>query len=845
MPSTYSPDLRIELIANGDQSGTWGTTTNNNLGTLIEDAISGAASVSVTSANQALTAANGAADQARCAALILTTTTTADFSVYAPPVTKLYVIFNNTAYNASIYCSTVIGNTTPAGAAYVIPAGKTAFVRTNGTVFTDAVNRINGALTLGSALGVGSGGLGLTTIAARSIPVANALDTYTTVSPAAGQSVRINAGNTAWEAFTPGLVTGVTASSPIASSGGAAPNITLNAGYGDTQNPYAAKTANTLLAGPTTGSAAAPTFRTLVTDDLPTVPVSKGGTGATSAGITAFNNITGYTAAGATGTTSTNLVFSTSPSLTTPALSAPTFSTSSTVTAGTNAQGQGALTADYNVVTTAASNPSGVTLPTATAGRKVIVVNKGANTVNIYPASGSAIDALATNASIALPVNTVLEFNAASTTLWYSSANSLTNTSALTGSQTANTVFAAPDGLAGNPTFRALVAADLPTVPVSKGGTGQTSYTDGQLLIGNSSGNTLTKATLTAGTGISITNGAGAITIATTGTSGVTAVTASSPLASSGGTAPNISLSGTVGIANGGTGLTSTPSNGQLDIGNGSGFTRNTLTAGSGITITNGAGAITIAATGGAVSSVTGSGAITASPTTGAVTVSVDTAGAATAGIVSTGTQTFGGNKTFNGTITHNGITGTAYNFNSTSSIFLQSGSVKLDISSSTWFTFANAGNNTSHAQLSPANDNSYALGNASQRWSAVWAVNGTIQTSDAREKVNVADSTYGLDFIKALRPVSYKWVNSGNPDADGVDRPGVRTHYGFIAQEVKTLIGDGNNFGGYVKGDIADPDSLEGLRYHEFIAPMVKAIQELSAQVETLKAEVAALKGA
>jgi hypothetical protein len=54
-------------------------------------------------------------------------------------------------------------------------------------------------------------------------------------------------------------------------------------------------------------------------------------------------------------------------------------------------------------------------------------------------------------------------------------------------------------------------------VPVSAGGTGQTSYTDGQLLIGNSTGNTLTKATLTAGTGITITNGSGAITINGTG----------------------------------------------------------------------------------------------------------------------------------------------------------------------------------------------------------------------------------------------------------------------------------------------------------------------------------------
>lgn len=56
------------------------------------------------------------------------------------------------------------------------------------------------------------------------------------------------------------------------------------------------------------------------------------------------------------------------------------------------------------------------------------------------------------------------------------------------------------------------------TIAVNHGGTGQTSYTDGQLLIGNTSGNTLTKATLTAGTGISITNGNGSISVASTGT---------------------------------------------------------------------------------------------------------------------------------------------------------------------------------------------------------------------------------------------------------------------------------------------------------------------------------------
>jgi hypothetical protein len=135
MPSSFSPNLRIELIGNGEQAGTWGTTTNTNLGTLVEDAISGYETVSVTTANQALTYADGVADQARNAMIELTTTTGAAFAVYAPPSPKTYVIKNDSAYTATIYNSTVIGNTTAAGAALEIPAGTTLAVWTDGTEF--------------------------------------------------------------------------------------------------------------------------------------------------------------------------------------------------------------------------------------------------------------------------------------------------------------------------------------------------------------------------------------------------------------------------------------------------------------------------------------------------------------------------------------------------------------------------------------------------------------------------------------------------------------------------------------------------------------------------------------
>jgi hypothetical protein len=148
-----------------------------------------------------------------------------------------------------------------------------------------------------------------------------------------------------------------------------------------------------------------------------------------------------------------------------------------------------------------------------------------------------------------------------------------------------------------------------------------------------------------------------------------------------------------------------------------------------------------------------------------------------------------------------------------------------------------------------PATDNAYYLGVGSNRWIAVYAVNGTIQTSDKREKTEIQASALGIDFIKSLKPVSYKWnigQNIVSKSDDGktdviTPREGVRRHWGFIAQDVEESVNKaGVDFGGWLLEDKDDPDSRQALRYDQFIAPLTKALQEAIAKIETLEGMVA-----
>jgi len=156
------------------------------------------------------------------------------------------------------------------------------------------------------------------------------------------------------------------------------------------------------------------------------------------------------------------------------------------------------------------------------------------------------------------------------------------------------------------------------TLGIGAGGTGLTTVpTNGQLLIGN--GTNYTLATISSGSGISVTNASGSITIANTGVTSFSAGTTG--FTPSSGTTGSITLSGTLSVSNGGTGATSTPTNGQLLIGNGTNYSVSTLTAGTGISITNGSGTISIANSGVTSFSAGTTGFTPNTTSTGAVTL--------------------------------------------------------------------------------------------------------------------------------------------------------------------------------------------------------------------------------
>lgn len=153
-----------------------------------------------------------------------------------------------------------------------------------------------------------------------------------------------------------------------------------------------------------------------------------------------------------------------------------------------------------------------------------------------------------------------------------------------------------------------------------------------------------------------------------------------------------------------------------------------------------------------------------------------------------------------------------------------------------------------------PAGDSAgYNLGSGSLRFSTLYASTGTINTSDENLKDNITECPLGLDFIKQLQPKKYKWKNrtyeekyldekTNEEKTRTIEKVHTRYHLGLIAQDVKATLDqlqvDSNDFAGYVDSSVNEPDkpATYGLNYMQFIAPLIKAVQELDARIAALE---------
>lgn len=289
----------------------------------------------------------------------------------------------------------------------------------------------------------------------------------------------------------------------------------------------------------------------------------------------------------------------------------------------------------------------------------------------------------------------------------------------------------------------------------------------------------------------------------------------------------------------------------------------------------------------------TGNAATATYATSAGSAATAGSAGSVTNGVYTVGDQTIGGNKTFSSDITVNSVrvgrgSGNYNNNLAVGSSALNANTIGVGNTAvgylalrdnttgvgntavgyfalSTNTTFENITGLGNTTQVTGSNQ--VQLGNSS----TTTYVYGTVQDrSDERDKADIRDTTLGLDFIKQLRPVDYRWDmrddyrpemperSAGESDSafearlaewreasklSNIQRDGSkkrnRYHHGVIAQEVKQTIDSlGIDFGGFQHHAISGGEDVMSIGYDEFIAPLIKAVQELAAEVERLKSQ-------
>lgn len=217
MPSTYS-QLKIELIGTGDQAGTWGATTNVNLGTALEEAITGNATVTFASSNAAIALTDTNATQtARNLRLILGGTISTTQTLFVPAITKQYLVTNNLSSPVVISNGT---NASPTGTTVTVPAGRSMSVFNNGTSITETVTYVTelavSNVTITNPLVVSSGGTGRANLTLGSVMVGNNTGTVTMVAPGTANNV-LTSNGTHWVSQAP-AASGISTGKAIAMS---------------------------------------------------------------------------------------------------------------------------------------------------------------------------------------------------------------------------------------------------------------------------------------------------------------------------------------------------------------------------------------------------------------------------------------------------------------------------------------------------------------------------------------------------------------------------------------------------------------------------------------------------
>ncbi len=244
MASTYS-QLKIELIGTGDQAGTWGNTTNVNLGTAIEEAITGSANVTFASSNAAIALTDSNLTQtARNLRLNLVGTITNIQTLFVPAIEKQYIISNTLSNSVRISNGS---NASPSGTAFTIPAGRTSIVFNDGTNINDVVTYVSSLANLSiSGASINNSTSNASTFSNVSIisgTINNITSNASTFTNAVITTATVNGGTS----------NGVSSSNVIINSGTVG-NVTINAytegittGYVNTGAAYTINIANTTI----------------------------------------------------------------------------------------------------------------------------------------------------------------------------------------------------------------------------------------------------------------------------------------------------------------------------------------------------------------------------------------------------------------------------------------------------------------------------------------------------------------------------------------------------------------------------------------------------------------------